>query len=342
MSSPTKLRIAAAIVLGMLSRAAFAQDAAMTDFADRLGKQLAARKVVRLAVLRFGNSQGYDGRFSRYLVDFINRRFALAGKNFEVVGRGEVEESFDGAAGQARDLSSDVLKAAAKKLSADALINGSFTVTGSRITIEAEVLDPKTTNLIGGQEVTVDRAPFDDYLAKEQVSIAAPAPAPPLAGRNADAPPPSADEAKRIALKAQSVVTVALKYTVNSRAVKPGQEVEAQVTENIVAFGNVVVSAGAKAKVVVQNAMPNRVSIALSSIEMVDGETRHPVTNTIQKDSQLPPPSAGKVSDVLKSGKISLGGILNGGAQAQQNIPPAEIPPNTPMQFTLVSDLPWR
>jgi hypothetical protein len=343
MSRRSISRVAPMVLAGFLVQGVFAQDAAMTDFADRLVKQLAARKATRLAVLRFANNQGYDARFSRYLVDFLNRRFAVGGRNFEVIGRGEVEESFDSAGNQARDLSSDVLKSAAKKLVADALINGNYTVTGNRITIEAEVLDPKTTNLIGGQEVTVDRAPFDGYLSKEQLTTVAPPASPPAAvGATPVQVAPvagSPDEQKRIALKAQSIVTVSLRVLISSRGVKPGQEFDALVTENVVAFGNVVVSSGAKAKVVVQNAAPDRVSIALSSVEMVDGEVRHPVTNSIQKVSQ--PPASG-LGSLVKGGKLSLGSILNAGNQTQQNTPPAEIPPNVPMQFALTSDLPWR
>ena len=75
-------------VLLMIQVSAFAQDV-IADLAAKLGQQLTNRQIRSVAVLRFTNSQNYDGQLSAHLVDRLNRALVTQGQGMEVASRSQ-------------------------------------------------------------------------------------------------------------------------------------------------------------------------------------------------------------------------------------------------------------
>jgi TolB-like protein len=153
----------------MIVASAFAQDAGVTGLAVRLGNQLTSRHLKSVAVLQFTNTQNYDRQLSAHLVDQIIREMGTKGQGIEVAGQAQSDALLrELRLVDAPEISTKDLETIAARLSVDAIVAGAFNIAGQTVAIDATIFDGKTSYIIGGASVKLDRADFDAFLVERK------------------------------------------------------------------------------------------------------------------------------------------------------------------------------
>ena len=148
-----------AVIIFLAAIASSAQTPGLDDLATQLGSKLASTNAKTIAICPFINDQGYSSSLSAYLIDRLNRLLASQGHGFHLITRTQSEGVLHELNNHYPDeIESQSLQALASRLSAESLITGSFSVTGTSITIDASLLDPHSTNIVWGHSVRIDKA----------------------------------------------------------------------------------------------------------------------------------------------------------------------------------------
>jgi TolB-like protein len=152
----------------MIGASAFAQNAGIPDLAGRLGRQLLGRQLKKVAVLQFTSKQNYDAQLSAHLVEQINHEI-VAVPGIEVAS----QEQSDSVLREMRlvgapEITTKDLETIATRLNVDAMVTGTFDVTGQTVAIDATIFDGKTSYIVGAASTKLDRAALDAFLVERK------------------------------------------------------------------------------------------------------------------------------------------------------------------------------
>jgi TolB-like protein len=294
----------------LMAASAFAQDTGVPGLATKLAQQMAARQLRSVGVLRFTNTQNYDSQLSAHIVDQLNRAMVTQSQGIEVASRSQSDALLkELRVIDSPEIRANDLQTIATKLAVDALITGTFTVTGQSIALETTLLDGKNAHIIGGDSVKLDRADLEPFLVLRK----GPAPGPTLF------------------IPAGTALDVRLVDKVDAEAARNTKTVLATLEANIVVDNVVVAKKGAEVKLQASSADGMELHLTLASIALADQRTVAATSDQVTR-----------VATSSKA-KAALGGVLGGGGlsagsagQSQQKA--GEAAKNSVLSFHLSQD----
>lgn len=292
--------------LWMIGVSAFAQNAGIPDLAARLGHQLLGRQLKKVAVLQFTNKQNYDPQMSAHLVEQIDHEIAAQVPGVEVAG----QEQSDAVLRQMRlvdapDISSKDLETIATRLNVDALVAGTFDVSGQTVAIDATIFDGKSSYIVGAASTKLDRASLDTFLVESK------------------GPPARA-------IPSGMQIDVTMNEKVDAAEARNGKTVSAALGNDLVIANVVLAKRGTEVKL--QASSPDGMELHLALASMTLADQRDVVFSSDQVI----------VQSTMVRPKKAKEGDAGTGAEAQNNAPaqpkPGEAPKNAQFAFHLNQD----
>jgi TolB-like protein len=157
------------VLLGFIHRqGSYAQERDLKSHVEVISNQIAASGKKIVAVVGFNNDQGYGPRFSQYLADSVSTLLTQTGKSLDVVTRTRLNQIMDerklrSSAEFDRTTSLQV----GTLVGADVIVGGNFSVLGSDVKLNMQLLDVSRGTILGGMIGLISRTrDVDDLLGK--------------------------------------------------------------------------------------------------------------------------------------------------------------------------------
>lgn len=291
----------------MIGVSAFAQNAGIPDLAARLGHQLLGRQLKKVAVLQFTNKQNYDAQLSAHLVEQIDHEIVRV-PGIEVAG----QEQSDAVLRQMRlvdapEINSKDLEAIATQLNVDAIVTGTFDVSGQTVAIDATIFDGKTSYIVGAASTKLDRAALNAFLVERK-----------------------GPSERAIAIPSGMQIDVNMNEKVDAAEARNGKTVSAALGNDLVVANVLVAKRGAEVKL--QATSPDGMELHLTLASMTLADQR----DVVLSSDQIILPSTMIRPKNPKEGAGGTSADTPNNAAAQPK--PGEAPKNAQFAFHLNQD----